>query len=846
MNGTWPTGAASSIAVAVGTTQISYAVKATDTQSRRRQRAERRVRERRPRARRQRQRHRDPGRTPPPTAHTAQFSVAWDGTTFNQFAGTDVAGTINGQAATGSGQQLLVPFATPGIGGLALNITGNDARRPRDRSRTRPVSRSARARPSTTRPIASPATSRSRRTTSTTRSRRSTATSPTWSCRSPRTRRCCRSQFTNMETVINSLKTTGDTLTNALAQLPSFNAASKRRTHEHDGDVRSGAQQVRERLGAHDVARASDRRAVRPRAARPRARARPRSHDNDIYDAHTALMHAQQIVDELLDSLDLKQWPGGASLAAVYRHVQTALIDANVRQGSRAGSSRAASCSLPLRDAWHEAPGIVVSNAGARVVTIASVERRARPDRRRPRPRPKHALDSGDRGDQRARSRRCSPELMPAEPLPPELGPRARGAAAPDPAPRSPRRRGARRHPRQRSGPSPGTGASRPAASPAGSSTSGPERRRLNPGPIPGRTRPSAADENRIQRLSKDTLVGGGKRGQTLRRLGRCAAEPRGRRAPARRPHRDRAALPPGARATTPPSPAPRSCSARCSRSATTPDGAIELFDAAAPRVGELDALNVGFYNNYANALRRGKRYGQAEVILRQIVGVEPAQLAARGTTSARSLKDSRALRRGASRRCAARSRSRPSTVRITRCSARCSTTSAGCAAPTRRCAVHRARLGHRREPLDVARQHPAPARRSPRSDRVPRARARARRTAPPPRTATSRSRTRRSVASTSRSSRCARSIKLEPRQRHHALQRFVRVADRGRDRRRLGRVGVGPPRPARQRTPDAASPAGRRSTATAACSVTASRASATRSCSRRATPTSSRPRATS
>jgi len=32
------------------------------------------------------------------------------------------------------------------------------------------------------------------------------------------------SQFTNMETVINSLKTTGNTLTNALAQLPSFNA----------------------------------------------------------------------------------------------------------------------------------------------------------------------------------------------------------------------------------------------------------------------------------------------------------------------------------------------------------------------------------------------------------------------------------------------------------------------------------------------------------------------------------------------------------------------------------------------------------------------------------------------
>ena len=38
--------------------------------------------------------------------------------------------------------------------------------------------------------------------------------------------------------------------------------------------------------------------------------------DNDIYGAHTALVHAQEIVHELLTSLDLKQWPGGASLAA--------------------------------------------------------------------------------------------------------------------------------------------------------------------------------------------------------------------------------------------------------------------------------------------------------------------------------------------------------------------------------------------------------------------------------------------------------------------------------------------------------------------------------------------------
>ena len=52
----------------------------------------------------------------------------------------------------------------------------------------------------------------------------------------------------------------------------------------------------------------------------------------DIEGTHTALVHAQEIVHELLTSLDLKQWPEGASLAAVYRHVQDALVDANVNK----------------------------------------------------------------------------------------------------------------------------------------------------------------------------------------------------------------------------------------------------------------------------------------------------------------------------------------------------------------------------------------------------------------------------------------------------------------------------------------------------------------------------------
>ena len=75
-------------------------------------------------------------------------------------------------------------------------------------------------------------------------------------------------------------------------------------------------------------------------------------------------------------------------------------------------------------------------------------------------------------------------------------------------------------------------------------------------------------------------------------------------------------------------------------------EGAIELFDAAAPRVGEVDALNVGFFNNYANALRRGKRYEQAEVMLRRIVGVDSRNWHAWHNLG-QVLKDLRAVRRG-------------------------------------------------------------------------------------------------------------------------------------------------------------------------------------------------------
>lgn len=86
--------------------------------------------------------------------------------------------------------------------------------------------------------------------------------------------------------------------------------------------------------------------------------------DHDVYATHTALIHAQQIVDELLNSLDLKLWPDGRSLAAIYRRVQSALIAANVNKDP-ALVHECRALLVPIRDAWREAAGVVSSNAGA-------------------------------------------------------------------------------------------------------------------------------------------------------------------------------------------------------------------------------------------------------------------------------------------------------------------------------------------------------------------------------------------------------------------------------------------------------------------------------------------------
>ncbi len=70
--------------------------------------------------------------------------------------------------------------------------------------------------------------------------------------------------------------------------------------------------------------------------------------------ANVQLQHAQDIVAELLSSLDTTVWDGAAGLASVYRFLLVEMVGANVSSDA----ARTRSCRTlvePLRDAWREA-----------------------------------------------------------------------------------------------------------------------------------------------------------------------------------------------------------------------------------------------------------------------------------------------------------------------------------------------------------------------------------------------------------------------------------------------------------------------------------------------------------
>lgn len=78
----------------------------------------------------------------------------------------------------------------------------------------------------------------------------------------------------------------------------------------------------------------------------------------DVSGAHQAFLHAQDIVTELLTTLNTDGWAPGAGLASLYRFLLDELVAANVAKDAQ----RCAVCRgliEPLRDAWREAAGVV-------------------------------------------------------------------------------------------------------------------------------------------------------------------------------------------------------------------------------------------------------------------------------------------------------------------------------------------------------------------------------------------------------------------------------------------------------------------------------------------------------
>ena len=77
--------------------------------------------------------------------------------------------------------------------------------------------------------------------------------------------------------------------------------------------------------------------------------------------ASEQLQHAQEIVLELLSSLQVDVWEGGPRLAALYKWLIGELIQANIKLDT----NRISSCRQvvePLRDAWRQAAASLAGN----------------------------------------------------------------------------------------------------------------------------------------------------------------------------------------------------------------------------------------------------------------------------------------------------------------------------------------------------------------------------------------------------------------------------------------------------------------------------------------------------
>lgn len=95
--------------------------------------------------------------------------------------------------------------------------------------------------------------------------------------------------------------------------------------------------------------------------------------DTSIEQAHNALVHAQDIVDELNLALDVDSWDGGHDLRAIYNHVSSLLIEANVTK-SPDPVRRCTELITPLNDAWRQAAAAIAAQRSTpAAATVGSV-----------------------------------------------------------------------------------------------------------------------------------------------------------------------------------------------------------------------------------------------------------------------------------------------------------------------------------------------------------------------------------------------------------------------------------------------------------------------------------------
>ena len=88
----------------------------------------------------------------------------------------------------------------------------------------------------------------------------------------------------------------------------------------------------------------------------------------DFEAANDQLVHAQDILWELLAGLDVTKWSGGPGLAALYQFLINELVAANVGKDA----ARVVACRElvePLREAWHKAAEAVAMGVVAERVS---------------------------------------------------------------------------------------------------------------------------------------------------------------------------------------------------------------------------------------------------------------------------------------------------------------------------------------------------------------------------------------------------------------------------------------------------------------------------------------------